>query len=216
LNGILVIGAVALYAGQDHTVTSMEFNGRCRKAFAVLTSSANEDVTTRLPAVLVELKYEDYLKHEVFNLFEIENPINQAFAVFSSIKRAVGMSRHRNAHTVTIGPSTPLVRQFAGFTGNRANEIVRFAVTITAGSRGCLNSLDSVLGYRWDVLPAQITEGLDTGIKSLRFQEHRDFGLYTIRCSITATEGRFCDEEDHRLVILNNMNEAAKDSYICY
>ena len=106
----------------------------------------------------------------------------QAFAVFSAVKRAVGLSRNRSSHTVTIGPATSLVRQF---TGIGTKDVAKFAIVISAGSRGCHSSWDSVLGQRWDVLPPpSVDESMDTVVKTLTFKEIRDFGIFTIRCQV--------------------------------
>ena len=180
VNGIVMAGSVAVYSGRDCSVERLEFDGRRKKAFALLKSIEDEDETMRLPAVKVYLKSENFLKNEVFDFYQIDqHPVNQAFAVFSAVKRAVGLSRNRNSHTVTIGPATPLVRQFTGFSSIGPKEIVKFAVAISAGSRGCHGSWDSVLGQRWDVLPGPsgIAESMDTVVKSIRFQEHREFGI---------------------------------------
>lgn len=65
INGVLMAGSVVVYAGQDCSVDKLEYDGRRKKAFAILTSYADEEVTMRLPAVKIELKREDYLKNEV-------------------------------------------------------------------------------------------------------------------------------------------------------
>ena len=213
------MGQFAVYCGQDCSVERLEFDGSRNKAFALLKSITNEDEAMRLPAVKVHLKNENYLKNEVFDFYQIDqHPVNQAFAVFSAVKRAVGLSRNRNSHTVTIGPATALTRQFTGFTGTGAKEIVKFTVAIMAGSQGCPRSWDAVLGQRWDVLPgsSSIAESMDTVVKSLRFHEHREFGMFSIRCVINTTEGRYCHEEDYRSLLLHNMNEAASQDYCIY
>ena len=169
---------------------------------------ADDDETMQVPAGKVILRSNDFLKNEVFDFHEIDqHPVNQGFAVFSAVKRAVGLTRGRINITVTIGPSTPLVRQFAGFTGSGSGEVVRFATEFSPGSRGCMESWDSVLGHRWDVLQGstKTNETKDTAVKTMRFYEHREFGIITIRCTITALyQGFYYHHENYRELIRHN------------
>ena len=64
------------------------------------------------------------------------------------------------------------------------------------------------MGDRWDLLPAK-GETLDTVIRCLKITEHRDFGLFTLRCHINTSRDRYRNEKDYRLIILNNILEAA-------
>ena len=208
VNGILNTGAVTVYNGQDYRVDQLVFDGPRKKAFALLTSTADEDVTMRLPAVRLYLKSDNFMKEEVFDFSQInQHPVNQAFATFSTIKRAVGLSI-KNTQSWTIGPATTTVRRFTGFTSSGHKEIVRFSSLIGDGTHGCPRSWDSVLGHRWDVLPGS-PERLDTLVKMLRFTEHRDFGMFTIRCIINTCEGRYRNENSYRsLNIFNNMESS--------
>ena len=173
VNGILNTASVTVYKGQDYRVDQLVFDGRRKKAFALLTSTADEDVTMRLPAVRLYLQSANFMKEEVFDFSEIDqHPVNLAFATFSTIKRAVGLSI-KNTQSWTIGPATTTVRRFTGFTSSGHKEIVRFSSLTGDGTRGCPRSWDSVLGHRWDVLPGSL-ERLDTVVKMLRFSEHRD------------------------------------------
>lgn len=215
VNGVLKAGAIAVHYGQECTVEKLEFDGRRKKAFAILKSTTDEDETMRLPAVKVHLKNASYLKNEVFSFTAIDqHPVNQAFAVFSAVKRAVGLSMGIRTHTETIGEDTPLIRRFTGFKDSALTS--KFGVTNAADSRGCPRSWDSVLGQRWDVLPgpSDIAESMDTAVKSLKFQAYRDFGICLIKCTVNTTEGRYNYERDYRLLILHNMNEADSKNYI--
>lgn len=225
VNGILKIDSIALYSGKDCRVIKLEFDVSRMKAFVAMVAIDDEDETMRLPAVKVHLKIENYLKDELFDFMQIyQHPINIAFATFSTIKRAVGLSRNKNSHTWVIGPATNLIRKFAGFTTNSHKEIAKFSTIIPDGKCGCPRSWDSVLGQRWDVIPSksrQVTshpgtwrqEHLDTLIRTLRFTEHRDFGLFSIRCHITTCEGRFRDEDDYRSLVIHNYLESSKDQF---
>ena len=56
------VGSNAFYGGENCRVDSLEFEGRTKKAFAQLTCINNEDISIRMPALLVQLACEDYLK----------------------------------------------------------------------------------------------------------------------------------------------------------
>ncbi len=214
VNGVLKTGSVAVYGGQDCRVEQLHFDGRRKRAFAVLTSIEDEDITVRLPAVKVQLKSENFLKEEVVDFTQCDqHPINLAFATFSAIKRAAGLSRNKNSHSLTIGAATTLIRKFTGFTTNGHKEIVKFAVTVPDGTCGCPRSWDSVLGQRWDVLPATSANQLDTLVKTLRFTEYRDFGMFTIRCHINTCEGRYSNEENYRSLVIHNSLQASQNQY---
>ena len=193
-------------------VFSLEFDGSREKAFAHLTSVLDDEITVKLPAVLVHLASENYLKNEEFDISDLMHEIDQAFAVFAAIKRAVGLTRNRNTQTYTICPSTQLTRRYTGFGSNR-KETVKFGIAIPEGARGCHRSLDSVLGNRWDVLPASTEGALDLVVKTMRFTEHRDFGLFSLRCMINATEGRYHSETNYRTLVRNNLGEASAADY---
>ena len=170
-----------------------------------------QDETARLPAVKVHLLEEDYLKKEQFNLLQMDNPhpVNVAFATFAAVKRLVGMSRGKIYHLWTLGPASPEIRKFTGFTKACGNETVRFSANFGDGSAGCPRSWDTVLGERWDILPAQGADE-DTGIRLLRFTEHRDFGFFIIRCYITTCRGHYRSEDDYRQIIVYNYQETRK------
>ena len=158
------------------------------------------------------------MKDEVFDFMQINpHPVNIAFATYSVLKRVIGLSGGaRKASSVThkIAPSTALIRRFIGFKATNCKQIVKFATVCPDGTAGCPRSWDSVLGPRWDVLPAK-EEQLDTSIRSLRFTEHRDFGMFTIQCHINTCPGRYRQENDYRSLIIYNMQEASKvDMYL--
>jgi len=153
------------------------------------------------------------MKKEVFDFYQIEqHPVNLAFAVFSAVKRAVCLTRNHTSLTLPIAPATPLVRRLTGFTGIAASEVVKFMMATAPCVRGCVESWDSVLGQRWDVLrgSSTIEETLDTVVKNLRFQEIQAFGSFTIRCTVTALQGQYHHEKDYRALIRHNMTVASQ------
>ena len=261
VNGILKTGSVALYGAQEFRVDSLVYDGRRKKAFAMLVSTKDEvciivfisnnmqafcgtsiiiadkhtndcykiheflqysyqcllqDETARVPAVKVRLLQEDYLKKETVDFLQLENPhpVNVAFVAFSATKRLVGQARGNSSKSWTFGPATPLLRRFTGFTKSNGREIVKFCAQRPDGTAGCPRSWDSILGDRWDILPSTGSRQ-DVGIRSLRFTEHREFGLFSIRCHVTSCEGHYRNQPDYRALIIHNLNEARKaDTYL--
>ena len=103
----------------------------------------------------------------------------------------LGLSKGKNSNSVTIGPSTVLTRRFT------TDLRVKYAMATPQGTRGCHQSWDDVLGERWDVLPGTGKQSLDTAIRTMRFQEVRDFGFTTVKCHLNTTDGHFAVEEDY-------------------
>ena len=145
--------------------------------------------------------HNNYLEEEVFDFFLIDpHPVNVAFATYAAVKRMVGLSV-KNSFKPTASPATG------------TKEVVKFSASHADGWGGCPRSWDSLLGDRCDLLPGQGAV-LDTVIRCLKFTEHRDFGLFTLRCHINTSRDHYRNEQDYRLIILNNIIEAAKiDQY---
>ena len=66
-----------------------------------------------------------------------------------------------------------------------------------------------MLRVKWDLLAAENERELDTQIKSLKFNEHRDFLMSTTRCHINGCRGRYAVEDNYREVFRHNMAESA-------
>lgn len=160
----------------------------------------------------------DVLKNEGFDFIRIDqNPVVQAFAVFSAVKKAVMKAYGQNASYVGIGSATPMVRKFTGFEGPEDPKHMNYGMHILTGAHGCNHSWDSVLGDRWDVIPGdeEISMSQDTAIKTLKFSEKTEFGMIFIKCCITTMHGLYRHEEDYRSLVYYNMTEAAKlDCYV--
>ena len=56
-------------------------------------------------------------------------------------------------------------------------------------------------GERWDILPGDGEESLDTLIRAIRFSETQDFLFRTIKVQINSCEGRFRNEEKYREIL---------------
>ena len=77
--------------------------------------------------------------------------------------------------------------------------------------------MPSILGFcageTWDLLPTKNERELDTLIKSLKFNDHRDFLKGTIRCHINEGRGRYAVEDNYREVFRHNMAKSAQDLF---
>lgn len=87
----------------------------------------------------------------------------------------------------------------------------KFGAVIAAGTKGCNDSWDGVLGKKWDVLPATKDGDLDTLIKTMRFTRHNEFGFSEIRIHMATCKGRYMLDDDYRSIVLFNQNEAVKE-----
>ena len=147
-------------------------------------------------------------QHETCDFNAIEHPINLSFAVFSALKRAVGLARDKNSITFNLGPGTKLTRQIMGFSTESQKEVVKFSAAISEGIRGCHKTWDSVLGSRWDVLPAEKDNGHDTLIKYLRITEHRELTSFNLGCNVQTCTGHYASEEDYRTLFSHNLEQS--------
>ena len=77
--------------------------------------------------------------------------------------------------------------------------------------------MPSILGFcageKWDLMPARNERELDTLIKSLKFNEHRDFLISTMRCHINACRGKYTVEDNYREVFKHNAADSAQDLF---
>ena len=89
-NNILKVGSLTNYANATFEVKELFFDCSKRKAFVKLLGKTNPDIEVRMPALEVKV-IEDEI--EEFNIHTLVHPINQAFAVFSAVKRMVGFAK---------------------------------------------------------------------------------------------------------------------------
>jgi L-fucose mutarotase/ribose pyranase (RbsD/FucU family) len=127
-NGVLKKNMKAMFAGNEFRIDHLEFDICAKEAFARLTRIDNEKVTARMPAVLVELTTEDYLKNEIFDFNNFQESNDKMYGVLSSIKRAIGLSRKKTSHTWSIAPASKLTRTICGFKTDSAKENVRHPI----------------------------------------------------------------------------------------
>ena len=123
--------------------------------------------------------------------------------------------RKKTGQTFALVPATPVTRKAIGLSFTQCAAI--FLGGITSGFFKCHQS--SVLGGfcaggKWDSLPARNERELDTLIKSLKFNEYRDFLMSTIRCHLNACRGRYAVEDNYREVFRHSMAESAQDFFM--
>ena len=90
---------------------------------------------------------------------------------------------------------------------------MKFSIEVESGSLGSYYSLDFILGQNWDIIPAEGGSELDTLIKSLKFTEYRDYMKFSIRCQLTATEGRFKNKENHRRSVRGSLKDTSGEYF---
>ena len=125
------------------------------------------------------------------------------FATFLALKRCVGLMRRKTGQTFKLVRATPVTRKAIGLSSTQC--AAKFLDSIISGLFGCHQSWDSVLGGKWDLLPARNERDLYTLIKSLKFNENRDFLMSTIQCHLNACRGRYAVEDNYREVFRHNM-----------
>lgn len=164
-----------------------------------MVSTTDEGASVRFPALQVELVQEDYLEDVQFDFFgsmiHLAHPVDQAFVVFSAIKRLLGLSKNRTKRNIVrcLMPATPLTTRVTGISDvPRRKRSICFK-SLPDGTPGCKRSWDNVLGKNWDRLPVQNSkEGgqrtRTTLIKSMTFMEKVDFGTSLIFMAIQTSD----------------------------
>ena len=96
-NNILKVGSLTNYANATFEVKELFFDCSKRKAFVKLIG--------KIPALEVQV-IEDEI--EEFNIHTLVHPINQAFAVFSTVKRMVGFAKKKTFNDQINNSSDPI------------------------------------------------------------------------------------------------------------
>lgn len=154
-----------------------------------MQSRTDPDIEVRIPSTRILAQSSS--KGEVMDFNSINNQIDQAFALFSAIKRVVGLSKTKHSLTATLVPCTPLTRKLCGFETENFKEAVKYSATNQEGQKWCNGTWDNVLGRKWDMIPCYSSDGEDVLIKTMRFTEHREFGMFTIRVQLLTTQGHY-------------------------
>ena len=188
-NDIIKVGSIASYADDEFEIKRLFYDHQRKKAFASMQSRIDPDIEVRIPSNRIVSKSSS--KGEVLDFNSITEPIDQAFALFSAIKRIVGLSKNKHSITATLVPCTPLTKKLCGFKTNNCKEAVKYSVTNKEGMRWCNGTWDNVLGRMWDLIPCYSSDGEDVLIKTMRFTENREFGMFTIRVQILTTQGHY-------------------------
>ena len=127
-NGILVKGKKALdRGGYLCTIEMLEYVISRKKAFVSLTWDESADFTSRVPASSVRLPEENYTALDPVSLDSMVCPIDRAYAVFSAIKRAIGLCRRKHSASFNVCPATPFTRRCVGFEADSARDNVRIS-----------------------------------------------------------------------------------------
>lgn len=106
------------------TVTGLEYDRQKKKAFVAMESDEDPDITSRMPTLSVTVPVENYGKVQPIDWDLLLNPVDEAFAVFSTVKRSVGLSR-KHCHSQIICQATKFTKTCLGFEGESPKENVR-------------------------------------------------------------------------------------------
>ena len=174
----------ASYADDELEIKRRFFDHQKKKNFASMQNRIDSDIEKRIPPNRIVSKLSS--KGEMMDFHSISEPIDQAFVLLSVMKLVVGLSKNKHSITATLVPWTPLTKKLYGFETKDCEEAVKYSVTNKEGMRWCNGSWDNVLGRKWDLIPCYSSDGEDVLIKTMRFTEHRDFGMFRI-CVQTLT-----------------------------
>ena len=119
------------------------------------------------------------------------------------------MRKKREKTFITV-PATPVIRKTIGLSTIQC--AAKFLGSITSGLFGCIN-LEILCGGEWDFVPARNERELDTLVISLKFNEHRDFLMSTIRSHINTCRVRYAVEDNYRDLFRNNVAESAQEFF---
>ena len=78
--------------------------------------------------------------------------------------------RKQTGQVFILVSTSPVTRKAIGLSSTQC--AANFLGSLTSGLFGCYQSENSVLGEKWDLLPAKNERELDTLIKSLKFNMH--------------------------------------------
>lgn len=187
-----------MYANEEFEVKELYFDCQKRKSFVLLAGKKDPDIEIRMPTLNITATSNS---DDTFDFYSLTHPVDQVFAVFSAIKRVIGFSTRKHSMTTTLLPSTPLTRTICGFETCNSKETVKFSASIEQGRKWSNSTWDSVLGTKWDMIPCHGKQGEDILIKILRFTEHRNFGMHTIRCQFITCQGHYKSSDYRSLYV---------------
>ena len=183
------VGSIASYANDDFEIKKVYYDVQKRKACAFMQSRSDPDIEVGIPTIRVVTTTSS--KGDVMDFNSLLKPMDQAYASFSAIKRMVGLSRKKHSLTAILAPCTLLTKKLCGFETGNFREAVKYSVANQEGHKWCNGTWDTVLGRNWDMNPCHARDGEDVLIKTMRFTEHREFGMFTIRVQFLTSQGHY-------------------------
>ena len=105
------------------------------------------------------------------------------------------LDEEKTGQTFILVPAIPVTRKAIGSSSTQC--AAKFLGSITSVIFKCYQPWGSVLEENWDLLPARNERELDTLINSLKFNEHRDFLMSTIRYHINACRCTYAVEDNY-------------------
>ena len=99
-----------------------------------MQSRSDPDIEVRIPTIRVVTTTSS--EGDVRDFKSLLEPMEQAYALFSAIKRMVGLSRKKHSLTATLVPCTPLTKKLCGFKTGNFKEAVKYSVANQEGHNG--------------------------------------------------------------------------------
>ena len=103
------MGSIASYANDDFEIKNVYYDVQKREACAFMQSRSDPDIEVRITTIRVVTTTSS--KDDVMDFISLREPMDQAYALFSAIKRMVGLSRKKYSLTATLVPCTPLTKK---------------------------------------------------------------------------------------------------------
>ena len=94
------VGSIASYAMDDFEIKKVYYDRQKRKACAFMQSRSDPDIEVRIPTLRVVTTTSS--KGDVIDFNSLLEPMDQAYALFSAIKRMVGLSRKKHSFNRNI------------------------------------------------------------------------------------------------------------------
>ena len=191
------VGSTASYSNDDFEIQKVYYDVQKRKACAFTQSGSDPDIEVRIPTIRVVTTTSS--KGDVMDFNLLLEPMDQAYALFSAIKRTAGLSRKKHSLTATLVPCTPMTKKLCGFETGNFKEAVNYSVANQERHKLCNGTWDTVLGRNWNMIPCHASDGEDVLIKTMRFTEHREFGMFTIRFQFLTSQGHYKNSKNRDL-----------------
>ena len=129
------VASIASYANDDFEIKKVYYDHHKRKACAFMQSRSDPDIEVRIPTIRVVTTTSSNGDVMDFNL--LLEPMDQAYALFSAMKRMVGLSRKKHSLSARLVSCASLTKNFCGFETGNFKEAVQNSVANQEGHKWC-------------------------------------------------------------------------------